>query len=605
MALIATLKELKSPTARALPIEVRIMGDEDAPVWASFTTQIKPSATGRQFKAFDKLCVGARDKSNNYVMLSAVGAKAIEACKVHFQPGKQLRISGYKVRNEQERYYSPPLAFSIDCADAVFEKADLGQIPAWKPQDNIASLVARKTQRCVDVVGKVVVFGEYNQIKKRRDITLVDGSKHNLDVMLFDPLAQSIDNVADKVVCFTNMQVKINNGQVSAVWSDKETQYAILSKIAIDAPDNTEGTTAVVVSLASGRRYEEETVGSFSCGEIDYVINNGIQDISKMQNGLVLEAVNVYVTHVNDPLESVSIQRGSSPGEFLRIAVCVGDRTGSFSSIVWERVALKIYGGDQEALNIGEVRNLFQRGWSPTFITTYDLRVKIDFNAAEEGEDVAKKGRATIVAARAANDKDFYRRSYLFCDGAVLPTFESSLRYNEVYEQATIMHQNREWPLANSAFVEMILTGARKATVEEAGSFLRITSYCKDMKFESDEPPKKLARRSSSEPTALEASAICGAAQLLDHEIAVDFVYHVIGCDVHYNVITKTFSMTIVKAQRVSQENARILKSRFLKSSEHIEDPHKEQRVQEATKKPASVYTVLADVCPASGPWRM
>ena len=61
---------------------------------------------------------------------------------------------------------------------------------------------------------------------------------------------------------------------------------------------------------------------------------------------------------------------------------------------------------------------------------------------------------------------------------------------------------------------------------------------------------------------------------VLDHEIAVDFVYHVIGCDVHYNVITKTFSMTIVKAQRVSQEDARILKSRFLKSSEHMAVRH-------------------------------
>ena len=130
MSLIATLKELKSPSARALPIEVRIMGDDDAPVWKAFTTQIKPLATGRQFKSFDKLCVGARDKNNNYVMLSAVGEKAIAACKVHFQPGKQLRISGYKVRNEQERYCSPPLAFSIDCVDAVFDNADLGQTPA-------------------------------------------------------------------------------------------------------------------------------------------------------------------------------------------------------------------------------------------------------------------------------------------------------------------------------------------------------------------------------------------------------------------------------------------------------------------------------------------
>ena len=81
MSLVATLKELKSPSARALPIEVRIMGDADAPVWAPFTQNIKPSATGRQFKSFDKLCVAARDQHHSYVMLSAVGVKPIEACK--------------------------------------------------------------------------------------------------------------------------------------------------------------------------------------------------------------------------------------------------------------------------------------------------------------------------------------------------------------------------------------------------------------------------------------------------------------------------------------------------------------------------------------------
>ena len=104
MSLIATLKELKSPSARALPIEVRIMGDTDAPVWAPFTQKVKPSTTGRQFTPFDKFCVGARDKHNNYVMLSVVGPKPIATWKIHFAPGKQLRISGYKVRNEEERY---------------------------------------------------------------------------------------------------------------------------------------------------------------------------------------------------------------------------------------------------------------------------------------------------------------------------------------------------------------------------------------------------------------------------------------------------------------------------------------------------------------------
>ena len=184
-----------------------------------------------------------------------------------------------------------------------------------------------------------------------------------------------------------------------------------------------------------------------------------------------------------------------------------------------------------------------------------------------------------------------------------MPSFVSSISFNEVYQQATISHQNRLWPLANSVFLEMILTGASKANVEEAGSFLRITNYCKDVQLESGEPARKLARRSSSEPTAFEASALCNASKLLDHEIAEDFIYHVIGSDVHYNVSTKTFGMTIVKAQRISQADAGILRARYLKSSLHEVDARKDQRVQEATKNPATVSTVLADVCLSSGPW--
>ena len=83
------------------------------------------------------------------------------------------------------------------------------------------------------------------------------------------------------------------------------------------------------------------------------------------------------------------------------------------------------------------------------------------------------------------------------------------------------------------------------------------------------------------------------------------FLYHVIGSDVRYNIITKTFGMTIVEAQRITQGDADILKSRFLKSSAHEVDVCKEHRVQEATKKPATVYTVLADVCPSSGTWQL
>ena len=82
MVLVATLKELKSTMARKLPIEVKIMGDEDAPAWAPETQRIAPkTAAARQFNPFDKLVVGARDKQNNYVLLFFVSAKKIVSAR--------------------------------------------------------------------------------------------------------------------------------------------------------------------------------------------------------------------------------------------------------------------------------------------------------------------------------------------------------------------------------------------------------------------------------------------------------------------------------------------------------------------------------------------
>ena len=207
MTLVATLKELKSVMARKLPIGVKIMGDEDAPAWAPETQRIAPKTpAARQFNPFDKLVVGARDKQNNYVLLFIVGAKKNSQCTQYFTPGATYRISSYKVRDEQERFYSPPLAFSIDCSQALFEQVDLGSFPAWKPKDNIASLLARKTERRIDLAGKVLKVDTYNKEKKRRNVTLVDSSGHTVELMLFDKIGTKADNISvGDVVCFTDM----------------------------------------------------------------------------------------------------------------------------------------------------------------------------------------------------------------------------------------------------------------------------------------------------------------------------------------------------------------------------------------------------------------
>ena len=615
MALVATLKELKTTTARKLPIEVQIMGDESAPVWEPFTEHIKPAASAaRQFKPFDKHCVGARDKQNNYVLLTAVGAKAIPNCKKHFKSGQQYRITGYKVRDEQERYYAPPLAFSIDCSNASFEKADLGVFPAWKPKDNIASLMTRKTPNRVDLAGKIIV-NTYNAEKKRREVTLVDASAHRPELMLFETSCQEnkerqVDEkqnayasfqVGD-TVCFTDMSLKINNGEISAVWSNDASQCGILTKIIMEAPNKVEETRTVLVPLTR-KRYDDTAAKNFTCSEVSYVTNNGAEAASQKQDGIVVEVTNAYVTVVNDPMETVELKQNASQSSTLRVHMRIADRTGSFAAIGWERAALKIYGGEQEAPALSEIQNLVDRGWSPTFITTYDFRVKIDFNTSPGNEDIAKRGEATIVAVRGAKDRVVHRSSYLFSDGAVLPTSLSAFIFDSVYEQATVNHQGRTWPLANAVFVEMIVTGASKATIEQFESFLRVTNYCKDVQRLSEEPERKLVKRSSSEPSPLQASAVCVASQILSYEIAEGFMYHVMGSDIYYDSDTKAFCMTIVKSERINPEETDTFRARFHNASVNNADPAMQTQVQKAMERPATVYAVLDDMCPECGPW--
>ena len=95
---------------------------------------------------------------------------------------------------------------------------------------------------------------------------------------------------------------------------------------------------------------------------------------------------------------------------------------------------------------------------------------------------------------------------------------------------------------------------------------------------------------------------MCVASRILDCEVAEGFVYHVIGSDVCYNSDTKTFCMTIVKSQRVSTNEADILKVRFAKASAQNADPEMQKQLHEALGTPTKDYSVLKGVSPSSGP---
>ena len=456
--------------------------------------------------------------------------------------------------------------------------------------------------------GKVIVLGEYNEAKKRCLLTLVDASGHRADLMLWEKIAQNAQTISvGACVCFTDMAIKINNNEITAVWSQEDTQFALLGTVSMQAPDKLEDTTRVVVPMAGSRRYQEETVSHFTCSEVHYVCDNGIETDSQMHDAVVVEVTNVYVATVNDPMETVHIQRDAAQETTLRVSMRIADRTGSFAATAWERAALNIYGGDTDVLDMSAVQNLVDRGWSPTFITPYDFRVRIDVNvgASHVSGSSSKKGRATIVAVRAAIQKDVFRSSYLFGDGAVLPTSLSAFVFDSIFEQLTITHQGRPWPLANVVFVEMILTASRKATVRHADDFLLVANYCMDVQREPEEPKNKLARHASSEPTPLDASAVCVASRILDCEVAEGFMYHVIGSDVCYNSDTQTFCMTIVKSQCISPDDADILKVRFAKASAPNADPEMQKGLDEALGTPTKVYSVLKAMSPSSGPWQV
>ena len=84
----------------------------------------------------------------------------------------------------------------------------------------------------------------------------------------------------------------------------------------------------------------------------------------------------------------------------MRVSLTLADRSGSVSATAFARVALVIYAGeDSDPMELAKVKNHVGRGWTPTFLAKYDVRVKSDFGGAGVTQ---ARGRTTVVAARVA-----------------------------------------------------------------------------------------------------------------------------------------------------------------------------------------------------------
>ena len=114
-----------------------------------------------------------------------------------------------------------------------------------------------------------------------------------------------------------------------------------------------ETTTTVAVPYSGGRRCDGDTVENCTCSEVHHVLNIGNQDVSQTRDAVVVEVASISVTHVNDPMDTVAVQRGGSSS--LRVAACIADRTDIFPAIAWELAVLRIYGG-QKAPEIYDVQ---------------------------------------------------------------------------------------------------------------------------------------------------------------------------------------------------------------------------------------------------------
>ena len=101
--LVASLHELRTPAAQKLPIEVRVMGDASAPTHLGGTDRIEPKTGGKQFAAFDKFSRGVRDGKNDYVHVTASGAKLNEKM-AELVPGRWVRITNYAIASENQKF---------------------------------------------------------------------------------------------------------------------------------------------------------------------------------------------------------------------------------------------------------------------------------------------------------------------------------------------------------------------------------------------------------------------------------------------------------------------------------------------------------------------
>ena len=364
MSFTVTLPELKSGTPRNLPIELKLMGDSSAPVRAGNIIKIKPS-NGKNFKPFDKFEIGGRCKTGHYVMVTLAG-KNMTTKKKKLENGKTVCLEKYKVRSELEKYNSTSLSFSIDASDATIKIIEDMEVPPWKPYYNLAGQMSVVRTRRIDLAGIVVSASDPRDFTKEvngekhesqvADVTLMDSSQHSAAVTLWGELASNVPAVGT-VIALTNLQIKVAEDKITGVWSTEYSECEVIN-LKIDMPADAKSGVHLVEPRALGKNISKETVPQVTCAQTHWLLDN------KMESTEVLEIPGVYLSNINDPLETAMCERKKSEEkeEVLKVTMQLSDRSGSCQVAAFERTVLEMYSVLQkQPYGLQEVREAIKK----------------------------------------------------------------------------------------------------------------------------------------------------------------------------------------------------------------------------------------------------
>ena len=261
--LVASLHELRTPAAQKLPIEVRVMGDASAPTHLGGTDRIEPKTGGKQFAAFDKFSRGVRDGKNDYVHVTASGAKLNEKM-AELVPGRWVRITNYAIASENQKFYAPPLGFSINVNKAtIVEIPEPANFPTWRVKVNIASILAKVSERKTDVAGKVIHVSEPRPKKEGSpdmvaDVVVLDNSKHKADLAYWDKSCEQLPSVGQHIV-LENVVVKVTGGSIRGLWvspSNKSKWHVMPTASVVEVEETDAAGAARVVTMVNEGQYE-------------------------------------------------------------------------------------------------------------------------------------------------------------------------------------------------------------------------------------------------------------------------------------------------------------------------------------------------------------